>query len=410
MIRLSNQEGCLPYNSTILSMKFFLLIILLFIFGCSPKEGYSQKETRYYLKESLIKTFKLDIDAPKRFVNIEKHKDKVYFFYNMGWMGEDPLIEVRDFESGNIEEIITLPREGEQSFGVIADLFILSSDSIFLTGNSKPSIFLINGRGKLLRKYGLFDIYGNVKALPDSRFIGFSHQGRLYFNTTIPCLLHDFSCIDDMKNMSVLDIKTGDFKPSRFLGFPDEFEGRLLSLRAFGLAFNKKTEQTIISFSESHSLYKANMNDKDLDLQQINVPISKFTEKNFIGDVDMTVINEPYKMTHHIFNRNLYDHYGFHYDPYRDLYYRLVMLSIDMDYETVIDSLKVHPNEGYKIHNNRAVIIYDGNFNVVGEHKLPKDVYPFRSFVTEEGLWMEHYPENESEDSIYLKLLKPEVE
>jgi hypothetical protein len=137
------------------------------------------------------------------------------------------------------------------------------------------------------------------------------------------------------------------------------------------------------------------------------VPVS--AKKDFVQDVTEELVSDPFRLGHYMLNHTHYDPDGFFYDKFRDVYYRFIKRPMDQTYEQAMDSLRANQNAPHLIHNERSVVIYDSAFNIIGEHETPKNIYPFKSFITEEGLWLEYHPENESEDSLYFRLMKLET-
>lgn len=390
---------------------FAVISCLLYSCGKSTEAETEHSEnhqnTLYKLSESKTKTLKISGLANKRFANVQQYADKLYVFHNLAWLDEDPFMDIYDEKTGTHEKTIHYPRIGENSYNTVGTVYVKNQDSIFLINLYKPYIFLTDSKGNILRKYSLFDKNGELRARPNTIFQGAAYRNKLFLHASSGCLAGDLNCYAKLNNFSELDLESGEFEPMTMLPFSREYSQKNFSVLGFGVAFNEDDETFVSTFPGLHSLYLTDP--KSRITSEIKTLPTMYTEEDMIQGVPLKTMKDGYRASHYNFNHNYYEPHNFFYDSYRKVYYRFVIRQKDLSYQAYIDSLKAHPNDSYMLINNRAVIIYDRDFNIIGEQELSKNLFPFRSFINKEGLWLKYNPENESEDSLYFRLLKLET-
>ncbi|MES2372927.1 MAG: DUF4221 family protein [Bacteroidota bacterium] len=253
----------------------------------------------------------------------------------------------------------------------------LNSDSIFYYDYKKKMVTLFDTAGKLLREYTVPDAAKNGFRLGrlsgrdplivtnDSIYIP-SPPGRKTFDITAP--LRD-------NLLLAISIKTGNAEPG--IQYPALYRQALWgdNFHDFYPVYNDKLKNIVISFPIMHTVSVYNPGGSVAEYYAGSTRVPQVTPLRFASDKTALVKMED--VTNYMSQR-CYTHMI--YDPYRDLYYRLVTSSIPAKDFNAARSL-AYQREPF------PVVILNGAMQKVGELDFDANKYAVTSlFVSPEGL------------------------
>ncbi|HMP99521.1 MAG TPA: DUF4221 family protein [Cyclobacteriaceae bacterium] len=380
-------------------MKAQLLAVIVLLAACSGRnEIFYQEENGISFNDTY--TFNVEdrkyikIDSLTSYSDIicncytgENNEDKLTIYNS--WIGR---LYLYDYASGIQEKVIQLHSEGPNAISsgdFTATLpLVLNEDSIFIFGmhNNKKMSF-VNGKGEKTREFSwdgpnyFFDWTGNAMLM--------AFKGKILING----LIGENEQIS--YNLFELDIENLDTKIR--LPSPKYADELCWGLQYFSFscnsAHNSLNNTFIHSFGSDHHLYITNTQFEIIDKHFVG---SKYF-KNFIpySFKKSDCLDKYDDRKSHSLNSPKY--FKLLHDPYRDFYYREVLLP--------------RTEEGLRNNSprNKSIIIIDNRFNKVGEYLLPKNTYNTSCyFITKEGLHLLNTSFNKNqEDSLQFDIIVP---
>lgn len=274
--------------------------------------------------------------------------------------------------------------KGPNGTGNIVGYYIQSMDSIYINGDHTREIVLANQNRKVLRGFRLSNDFGTpagVTFFPIEKI-----NNKLYFLSLPDYNLYTVPTVgQEMEIAYDLNTKTH----TEHFHFPEEYEG---FHNTYYITYSRTINDAgdfVYSFPMCHHLYVKDKNGQISKMPAeskyaLGVTIRKNTA--FADNIDETkAYIEGYAYRFIIF------------DKYRKVYYRFV--HHPMEY--------INPSNGLarRIEDKpESIIILDGNFNKIGEYKLPVGKYWTENyFVNSEGLWISNnHPDNPDLDENFL--------
>lgn len=372
---------------------FFLLILA--IFSCSKKES---EDKNILLKASSIQ---IPLDSATNvtpyFSQIYSHKGIEYLYYANK---EAYTIQVYNLESRKLEKTISLHRRGPNQISSYRGFVIKNPDSLYIVGSSAYTLYLINPKAEVLRKYtwaseeiigkpelseiGIMQVHGNsygiikgdtlfVLAAPDLD----PYKTKFYFKGNVG---------------QWINLKTA--KVGFVLNFPKVYTQKNYSY-LFGhyyLTCND-SQDMVYSFSGSDSLYILKTG-KWAFQRSVSAKSSSIDAIESLPNPLGSMVSEGqfYK-----YMQSKPQYSGIWYDKYRKVYYRVALHKDD----EIKNAWSAQPF---------SIIVLDANFNKIGETLFPAKKYHYLGImVGKEGLYLPlGNPNNEAvnEDNLEYDIFK----
>jgi len=358
--------------------KFIPLLVLLFLCSCSfPKQGNSV-EYSMELKES--KKITLPIDEKTYFLSksifqFEEDGNEYLHFEN----SQKGLYEIItfDLEKQDVHKRIPIEMEGPNGIpAMLGSKPYPDSKNYLIFQNTAFRITQMDGDGRVVRNYQLKSPGRFVRAILATfcYFPSFVRDSVLYFDQRVASKRK--RDLDHCPLFASLDLKTGDLGWAP-LHFPTTFDGDYSHIQSgdgFAYDYNYKDNRLVCSFIESDSLMVTD------DLSNVKWYNAKSRYLN-----SMTPhINRPTEDVHDIIRYEESPKY-WHvmYDKYRDVYYRFAEMPCELAANE--DPYDEFTPKGREF----SVIIFDKDFNIIGETKFPGNKYFYKmSFVGRDGLYI----------------------
>jgi len=376
------------YNNGYFIMKK-LQFIFLFIIGCSDSNNnlYLNPEitdVHYPIPSTVpVNPFKIELIGEK--------EDQVYLYNNY-----KSSIQKLDLLTGNILHEITISKDGINKINAISGFTRLSEDSILITSNP-PEIILINGNGDVLQRK---KITNNL--IPLTYINSFHNYPLLIDNLTVygaqPLFMdhHGMNEADILKHQLIFeyDIKSNSIKWHDVF-YPEDYwkDGKKVS----NFSWAKRENKIYIAPWYDHDIIVY-----DLDLQRVEKTVAakshlvkKFKKVNNLP----TIPNEGF-----INDYSNDQYYNFLYDPYRELFYRIVLPSFDLLEET----------NYMELFNNRqkmTILVLNNDLELLGEYNL-NDFEAYTAgniFISSKGLHIStnnSFNKNFDENNLKYKIFK----
>jgi len=288
-----------------------------------------------------------------------------------------PSIKFFDLKNQSLVKEIFLQKEGPDGVGErITGLLVTSMDSIFVFSPYQYSISLVNGKGKLLRRYSLIDSKGINKNTGMAIAYSFSAPTKIG-NEIFVNISPDRSIFSsDIMNAKInlkLNIVTGEFE--YFNQWPQYFQNKIWSYFCMLFASEYANNQFIYSYRMADSLYTLAPGSRKKKAFFAKTKFNLNSVSPFLGA--RTDSND--KKQSYFFNNTCYG--AILYDEYRNIYYRLVRHAIPY---------KSKDGQINEFHRRPiSIMVFDEKFQVLGETLLEKDkYYSNMSFVTKDGLYI----------------------
>lgn len=384
----------------------FLLIICLaqLLIGCGSTVVQNHTSSDSDELFDLAATLSLPLDsigvqsAVYRLIEFEGKQLLACNNYNVN------AIELYDYQAKKpyLYKRIFFEKNGDNGVGFLGSFEWVNEDSIYTFSNkaNKEKICLVNAKGEYLRT--VIGKNGSAKCIlgltDDSRPI--LHKNQLYQMRYQTKKRPSITADDHLEN--VVSVATGELLDFN-LPIPEQaFEKDHI--------FHKRNRgegsKLIYSFTTSHDLYIADLDQPDAGFVQTALAKSKFfptDQKPFVSGMSD---EEYYK-----WRRTSADYVGIYYDQYRQVYYRMTQLPV----ESLTDTTSGEKFDK-KYQMPFSIMVLDRDFHVLGEQRFEAETYFVRRYVLilPEGLYISlNNPFNkstlENEVKFQQLTLKPEV-
>jgi hypothetical protein len=353
---------------------FFILCLCLSIFACSKNNS----ELVDILRKTATIQFPLDslTNITPYFSQIYEDKGQEYLYYANK---EAYTIQIYNIASKKLEKTIKLNRSGPNQISSYRGFVIKNADSLYIVGSSAYTLYLINNKADVLRKYtwasddiianselsdiGIMQVHGNsygiikndtlfVLAAPDLN----PHKANFYTKGNVG---------------QWINLKTG--KVGFVLNFPKIYCQKNYSY-LFGhyyLTSNEKQE-LVYSFSGSDSLNISKIGSWSF----FNTMLAKSNDISTIESLPAPLGGVTSEEQFYKYMQTKPQYAGIWYDKYRKIYYRVALQKDD----TIKNAWSAQPF---------SIIVLDNNFKKVGETKFPAKKYHYLGImVGKEGLYL----------------------
>ena len=312
------------------------------------------------------------INPKTNYLSYYEENENCWLFY--GNVQRSELI-IYKLPSGEIEKRITFDSRGPEGIGGYRGVFVHNLDSLFITSaRYVHNFFLADTSGKVKKRYSLEadDIRGiHPQLLP--QFSHISIQNVLKNNTINLCLFPTFNVESEELHKETISIEycLENEQIVRKFNYP-VFDNTSANISAYSRTYNG--EQFIYSFRRSDIIFvknddgtyteydgKSRFRDKSLDWTTEGL-------SSFFLLQQQTLSNPSYLSVL--------------YDKYQKFTYRFFFPGYEIEN---IKEIQKHFESPEKF----TIMIFDEDFNVVGETLLPEKTYdPNMKFVSKDGLYM----------------------
>jgi len=307
-----------------------------------------------------------------QFFQIEKKR-----YLAIGY-GKATKINVYDFDKQSLIKTFQFEKEGPDGVGgEIRGFFIENLDKVYVNGYWKRKIFLLNGNSKVIDKFS----YNQDEEYPSIEPTTFCPitviDNYLYCSGNL--MNHRF--VSRHQPMSRINLLEGY---TSLLGESPEItqKANFYPNHQLKYTYIEDQEKFVLSFNVSDSLYVSNFQ---------NSRKAYYAKSKFIESIDPISYDKKFEPpSKERMKYNLIGQYkGILYDKYRKYYYRIGAKTMSIE--------EYKENRGF----NYFLMVFDENFNLLGEVDLPGEAAPILSFITEKGLYIAnknaYFYEDESE-------------
>jgi hypothetical protein len=359
-------------------------ILLTTLFGCSVdnKESYTGK----FLKGRKI-VFNLSNKVSNSFYHLQVYDSLIYISDVINHRN----IFVFNFQ-GELVENLKFNEVGPNGVGRFRGFYIHKSDSIFLVNRHAYKLYLVNKAGIIKKKYNL------RKENVDVGSIAYITTGSPMFKIDTMMYLPAMPEIEPYKydykyKQLLIGINLQNSNVQYTLGYPEEMQKFYLHgpFAVKYCCYNFSDSILIVSYPPDNKLYTYDINKQKL--AAVNIDKSQYVEQ-----IEMPTT----KPTNNSYERNLFslqqDFFtSIYYDKYRNLYYRFIKKGLSK--EEAKKHLK-NPRKGVK--SDRYIMVYDKEFNLLHEEKVPFLQTSREVFILPDGLYLKGNYEN-NENKVYFQ-------
>jgi hypothetical protein len=370
-------------------MKRLIYLFLFILISCDQKvediSNYQEKNGRDYTKIfefDIVKQLKFKLEPPMRYSTNSISSSIIDGEEIISYLDSDnQSILTFSSKSGELLKNIPLEIEGPNgvgNIGYISAHYYLNNDSIFLYNRQVSPLYLINSKGEIRRKYKVTDYSGASNfPVPNSSTMSPIHfwNNSLLFSCGIQNYEDDFTGYP-----SLLQLDLNDGEIDYLSTFPEiyskAFWGAYFKYDP-SIALNTRKKEVIISYPIDHNIHVFNLESGLVKQYYVG---SEFFEEipPYKNDPSFFLKRNPSERdeneTNHAFSTSEYR--GIIYDEWRELFYRVALIRPSI--ETVISGDRRF---------SFSIIIFNENYEKVGETKLPNDKYdPSSIFLTMDGL------------------------
>lgn len=355
---------------------FIILIIALLNLSCSQDKKNAHK-VELVKNEQISYEYEIDTDTYYRFNCLFTHTDSEGNNYLVFLGSRANKIFFYQLESGKLQFVVNLEKEGQNEVGSVAGFHIQDFDNIFLTSN-KMGITKVDtaGHKKQFIEYGTT----NKGTLVAENF----HSSSVLYTPLVingdDLYITQFAYRGVPPSQTPVSIKI-DTINDKFEELPfylsEVIEDKLFLKYYFTDYFSRdfNGEQFVYAFPNDENIYVTSLDHKDV--KSYPAKSQYFNKVKYISaDIGDAKILQKQMLENPRYGNLVYD-------KYRNVYYRIAYPETD---------LSKYPN--YDVKNfgdsgmiNFSIIILDENFNVMGETLFPSGIYMSTVlFINEKGL------------------------
>ncbi|MCD8044710.1 MAG: DUF4221 domain-containing protein [Tannerellaceae bacterium] len=363
--------------------QFVFLLAGLVLIGCESKPRQNNRigKAEYTFEKKSNKLFSLDETTTQvgSYIQFDTGKNQLIYL-NPGVRN----ICIFDFDSGKTIEKIEIQKEGPHAVlsGNIKGFYFVNLDSTYLYDYWSKYLILINQKGEIMEKRDLSHFF-----IPDPDKI--DNPPYIYTNTDAPMKIVNSKLIlqgttfqvnlKDYQNpntTAIYNLFSDEMKfcnpyPSVYGGAENLDKWGFFSYLMPSYDINDSDEM-VLSFPADDYIYVV-----EPEILETNSFFAGYSNNRYIRTSPAPKAQNPQEELAEYLEHTLYA--GIFYDPYNQLYYRLVLKSIK-DY---------NPNDESTQVKDISIIILDKDYNKVGEYDLDEKVNVYRNcFVSPVGFHM----------------------
>lgn len=346
----------------------WIAIASLYFFSCSSDKI---KERGVLLKAEDEIVFKLDEDSNYKGTMMsywENEKGDAYFVNENRYKNS---LQFYSMSSGKLLKEIILEYSGETGMSQIRGYHIHNLDSIYLSSENSYTLFLINEKARILKKWPLRLDEAPFEFVSITRSpIHFDKERNTVYGYKMPTFKLGRNIAGEDLGIQ-LDLDTG--KAEIIQDYPSDYTG-FYSTFHIAASVVKEGDRVIYSIPITDKIYIRSLKDKSTKV--VNAP-SKYVKdypkpvgvNNFKKDMDYAIKNT-------VFNEIVYD-------EYRKVFYRFIALPIALIDDSTGQKLTKYEQKPF------SVQVLDMNLNLLGETRFEENKYYSKDFfVGRDGLYI----------------------
>lgn len=362
------------------------LAVCLLVLGCESKLSKTQDENHQTFDDIMTLTStsmtELPLSSQMGFIHssldyqlLEGHEYLSFF----NFMKNE--IVVFDYESSKLIQQVVLEVEGPDGVGSLSPStahYMIARDSFLILNTSSFVLYLVDKQARVMNKFRLLDLKNDdFSAVPRPTSLNpiLKIGNYVYLSCAVNSRRMNY---DGYATVLKLNLKTG--LAEYMFELPDIYSEQFWATDFkywVSMAHDEKQDRLVLSYPVIHELYIGNK------MGQFSG--SHYVGSNHIGKIpgwsdDLSIgLQRPStedfkKMTNFDFSNS--DYASIKYDPYRNLFYRIVHVRPDL--ETVKTSNRIP---------DISIMILTNDFKKVGEVSFDGNVYNHSMiFVSKEGL------------------------
>jgi len=348
------------------------LLLVISLLSCNSKK--LEQENNYILNSDGVLRFLLDSATSNNSLYLEPFFDKKANKELLVYLSKKkPSFIFFDIEKQTVAHELLLKSEGPNGVGKPTGAYIRSFDSIYVVSSYSYEISLVNMMGTRLKRFVVLegtDYNDNTCLINPCCSPIYPINNKLHFVVYPDRSLAKLFFYEGFTN-SCLDINTGQYT---YLGlFPEEYKGKTWGVRGPGHSWVLNTAGNFVSsFAVPDSVIEWSVE-------------QKLRKKYYAGTIFRKSKTMPFEKPdsgHDLDGYALETIYyeGLVYDKYRDVYYRIACLPVDVKDKD--GNLNDYFNKPI------SIIILDKDFKIIGESKIADNTYLFYMFfVGKDGLY-----------------------
>ncbi|RAI92143.1 DUF4221 family protein [Algoriphagus yeomjeoni] len=305
-------------------------------------------------------------------------------------------LDVYNLAEGKLAKRIDLPREGPIALSKNQGISFHSVDSIFVFSYMMLSNSgIVSESGEMVKVFkpkiieeSIFDQilnHASTNSMPTLKL----GNSLLFNNLSMRSPRSPSAYFEEVYPNFEIDLDSDSLRFTKQINYPSEYFSHTWpeSFVFHSKAVNDEGE-VVVSWPAIDSLF---VYDADLNLKKSVLSKSAYKNNTF----NSTVALSQEDVSRAVLTNSHYPLLFF--DSWRNVYYRFVNIGGDYNPEMLVGSNSVLKNEF-------SVMIYDRDFNKIGEQKFPAEVYnQYMAFVSKKGLYLPRtnfYYEGINEDQV----------
>lgn len=324
-------------------------------------------------------------------------------YYNSG-TGIEYLIHINPFPSNpnylfldnisspNSPIRLEFPVEGPNGIGSMTDFYFHNFDSIFVVDRYAYSLSLVDSSANLLRKYRLnhsqSNYPGDESVLPyftsNSQAI---KRGEILYLPGIPDKESFESGYSKHNLLMVLNLDTGEL--TYMLGYPSKYKSGFWGGYDHIIPSISETDdlnKLLISYPIDDSVYI-------FDLSKQELSPAFYAKSNLLDDINPAPRFAMDRESVISYQYGTDRYFSLFFDSYRKEYYRFVYKAYP---EEALQNM-LNRTAQTRIVNDKSLMRFDENFNLIKELKLPSTVTGVDDFISiKSGVYLRLYENNEN--------------
>lgn len=355
--------------------KHIFILILSFTVSCIQKE----KEIDYFNGAILSLTkvdsiqFKLD--------SMSNSRNSHSFFHNL--YGKDVFsflnqnnnsIYIYDIQTAELIETLKFSIEGPDGVGKLSSYYISNEDSLYLYSYGQALLSIGNINKNIFKRINIeSDLMAVRPEVNSSRPLGIISKN-LIFNSWGS--EREYYNNDTFPENSFLFLKLDNFQKSYQIAYPETYKGSIWGVQFFQIYhdFNINDSLLVLSYPIDNSIYvydfKTGNLEKKLKNNYLNLKVNPLSDR--IGKFTVDILEE----VNHLMKQEYYS--IIKYDPYNNLYYRVINHPVPQEVIESGDELK-------KAFGPFSILILDNEFNFKDIIKFPPYEYYMQSVFFNDG-------------------------
>ena len=361
------------------------MIVILFL-GCAnnaEKENKGRTKGNQVLQLKTSETITLKL-PPKGFyystyvMPFYDSARRITFLYRLNHRTNS--IEKYNLKTNQLAGVLKFNYVGPNGINQLKAYYIISDSTLLLMNTYLGKIFLAKPNGTILKRY---DYLNQLNLIPADFFS--RTENPLVYSSKTNILNVNLSplknSVTDKSYYSIpisakLFFNTNTIKVNK-IRYPELYKennyGGVIALHFFASTYNSHKDLMAYSFNADPVIYTEDSRGK---IKKYDAHSRYFVKPKPMPNKQMSF--EESRMLY--LQKPRYE--SLMYDKYRNIYYRVCLLPIEIEKGKKYSPLKIAEMPF-------SIMVLDSNFRVINEQKFKKHLYNvFEYFITEKGLWI----------------------